>query len=202
MKVVLDEKILDEARQRRGNTDEQAWDDADFVAGVVAECARQPGDNTTVVIVDGQRRLVKKPSRSDVLRELAKHMGVSRATTSDLCQLAETYEPGIREEFSSTLTIGHYREAMRCQTVPAVKLLERAVKSEPEWGGQPIPIDALRQIVRKYNAAVKPAQTPKELYALCIDRACKAIDDALNYAPKGDQKSLTSMREWLTKVQA
>lgn len=181
MKVQLDERILDDARQRRGNTDAQAWDDADFVAGVVAECARQPGDNTMVVVVDGQKQTVKKPTRSDILHELAKHMGVSRATTSDLCQLAETYEQGIRDEFSATLTIGHFREAMRCQTVPAVKLLERAVKSEPQWGGQPIPVDALRQIVRSYNAAVEPAKTKKELATKALDRAHNALCDALDY---------------------
>lgn len=201
MKVVLDEKILDEARQRRGNTDEQAWDDADFVAGVVAECARQPGDNTTVVIVDGQKQTVKKPSRSDILAELAKHMGVSRATTSDLCKLAETYEQGIREEFASTLTIGHFREAMRCQTVPAVKLLERAVKSEPEWGGQPIPVDALRQIVRKYNADVAPAKTNKELAKMYLDRAHKALDEACAYLGAEQKADVSKLMLWLVAVQ-
>lgn len=202
MKVVLDEKILDEARQRRGNTDEQAWDDADFVAGVVAECARQPGDTTTVVIVDGQKQTVKKPSRSDILNELAKHMGVSRATTSDLCQLAETYEQGIREEFAATLTIGHFREAMRCQTVPAVKLLERAVKSEPEWHGQPIPVDALRQIVRSYNAAVEPKKTKRELAKLYLDRAYKALNEATAYLDDKAKSEVTFLAMRVEKVKA
>lgn len=202
MKVSLDEKILNEARQRRGNTDAQAWDDADFVAGVVAECARQPGDNTIVVVVDGQKQTVKKPSRSDILRELAKHMGVSRATTSDLCQLAETYEPGIREEYAATLTIGHYREAMRCQTVSAAKLLERAVKSEPEWGGQPIPVDALRQIVRSYNAEVEPAKSKKELAQMYLDRAHKALDEACAYLGTEQKADVTKLMLWLVTVQA
>lgn len=203
MKVILSESVLNDARQRRGNTDAQAWDDADFVAGVVAECARQPGEPRNTTVTDPETgELRQKPSRSDVLCELAKAMGVSRATTSDLCQLAETYEPGIREEFSSTLTIGHYREAMRCQTVPALKILEQAVQSDDEWVGQPIPVDALRAIVRKYNAAVEPAKGPKELYRMYLDRMCKTIEEALRYAPKADQKSLTSMREWLSKVTA
>ena len=202
MKVELDEQILNEARQRRGNTDAQAWDNGDWIAGVVAECARQPGDNTMVVVVDGQRQTVKKPTRSDILRELAKHMGVSRATTSDLCQLAETYEPGIREEFGATLTIGHFREAMRCQTVPAVKLLERAVKSEPEWGGLPIPVDALRQMVRKYNAEVEPAKSKRELAQMYLDRAHKALDEATQYLSVEAKAEVSKLMLWLTSVKA
>ncbi len=134
----LPEDVLDRARQYRGAGDERAWEMADFVASVVAECTRSRGDRTRA------------------LKQLAQHMGVSRATTSDLCQLAETYEPGVREQFAETLTIGHYREAMRCKTVSPAKMLDQAVESSDEWNGQPMPVDVLRAIVRKHNADIEP----------------------------------------------
>jgi len=69
----LPEEVLDKARAYRGAGDEHAWEMADFVASVVAECTRSRGDRTRT------------------LKQLAQHMGVSRAQASDLCQLAETY---------------------------------------------------------------------------------------------------------------
>lgn len=183
VKQSLPDEVLDKARAYRGAGDEHAWEMADFVANVVAECTRSRGDRTRA------------------LKQLAQNMGVSRAQASDLCQLAETYEAGVRDDYQA-LTIGHFREAMRCKTVPAVKLLDLAVESADEWGGQPMPVDVLRQTVRAHNAGIEPKKGPKELYKLCIDRAFKTLGDALDYAPQGDKKSLTSMREWLGKVQA
>ena len=181
----LPEDVLDRARQYRGAGDERGWEMADFVASVVAECTRSRGDRTRA------------------LKQLAQHMGVSRATTSDLCQLAETYEPGVREQFAETLTIGHYREAMRCKTVSQSELLDQAVESSDEWNGQPMPVDVLRAIVRKHNAGIEPVNGPLELYKLALDRAFKSLGDALDYCEDGTaKKSLTSMREWLAKVTA
>lgn len=198
----LPEDVLDRARQYRGAGDERAWEMADWISGVVNGNTRSRGDRTRA------------------LKQLAQAMGVSRATTSDLCQLAETYaparkifkvengvvtgeyeiEPGVREEFAATLTVGHYREAMRCKTSAPTTLLAQAVASEPEWGGQPMPVDVLRAIVRKHNANIEPVKGPKELYAMYLDRAIKALADAHEYAPKDHQKSLTSMQAWLAGV--
>ncbi len=135
MKTVqnLPEEVLDKARAYRGAGDEHAWEMADFVASVVAECTRSRGDRTRV------------------LKQLAQHMGVSRAQASDLCQLAETYEPGVREDYQA-LTIGHFREAMRSKTHAPVELLERAIKTADEWSGMPMPVDVLRPTVRSLNA--------------------------------------------------
>lgn len=200
-KTSLPENVLDKARAYRGATDDRAWEMADFVAEVVAECTRSRGDRTRA------------------LRQLAQHMGVSRAATSDLCQLAETYAPavkkfdqtgklisivpGAREEFAETLTIGHFREAMRSKTTKPVDLLRQAILTDDEWGGQPMPVDVLRQIVRKTNAGIEPAQTPLELYKLALDRADKALSDALDYCAKpSEKKSIASMREYLSGVKA
>lgn len=185
MKQTLPETVLNDARQRRGNTDAQAWEDADFVAGVVAEFTRKRGDRTRVI------------------KELGIHMGISRASVSDLAQLSETYEVGVREAYREALTIGHYREAMRCIAVAnPEKLLKHAVESADEWGGLPMPVDALRQHVRKLNAGLEVEKTKSELYRIYIDRAFKALGDALDYAPKNDVKGINSFREWLGKVQA
>ncbi len=185
MKTVqnLPEEVLDKARAYRGAGDEHAWEMADFVASVVAECTRSRGDRTRA------------------LKQLAQHMGVSRAQASDLCQLAETYEPGVREDYQA-LTIGHFREAMRSKTHAPVELLERAIKTADEWSGMPMPVDVLRQTVRSLNADLEPPKTKLELYKIALDRAFKSLGDALDFAPQKDQKSLTSMREWLSKVQA
>lgn len=185
MRIVqnLPEEVLDKARAYRGAGDEHAWEMADFVASVVAECTRSRGDRTRA------------------LKQLAQHMGVSRAQASDLCQLAETYEPGVREDYRA-LTIGHFREAMRSKTHAPVELLERAIKTADEWSGMPMPVDVLRQTVRAYNADLEPPKTKLELYKIAIDRAFKSLGDALDFAPQKDQKSITSMREWLSKVQA
>lgn len=185
MKTVqnLPEEVLDKARAYRGAGDEHAWEMADFVASVVAECTRSRGDRTRA------------------LKQLAQHMGVSRAQASDLCQLAETYEPGVREDYQA-LTIGHFREAMRSKTHAPVELLERAIKTADEWSGMPMPVDVLRQTVRSLNADLEPPKTKLELYKIAIDRAFKSLGDALDFAPQKDQKSLTSMREWLSKVTA
>jgi len=180
----LPENVLDKARAYRGSGDGRAWEMADFVAEVVAECTRSRGDRTRA------------------LRQLAQHMGVSRAATSDLCQLAETYEAGDRREFD-TLTIGHFREAMRSKTTKPVDLLRHAILTDDEWGGQPMPVDVLRQIVRKTNAGIEPAKTPLELYKLALDRADKALGDALDYCAKpSEKKSINSMREYLAGVKA
>lgn len=185
MKTVqnLPEEVLDKARAYRGAGDEHAWEMADFVASVVAECTRSRGDRTRA------------------LKQLAQHMGVSRAQASDLCQLAETYEPGVREDCQA-LTIGHFREAMRSKTHAPVELLERAIKTADEWSGMPMPVDVLRQTVRSLNADLEPPKTKLELYKIALDRAFKSLGDALDFAPQKDQKSITSMREWLSKVQA
>lgn len=185
MKTVqnLPEEVLDKARAYRGAGDEHAWEMADFVASVVAECTRSRGDRTRA------------------LKQLAQHMGVSRAQASDLCQLAETYEPGVREDYQA-LTIGHFREAMRSKTHAPVELLERAIKTADEWSGMPMPVDVLRQTVRSLNADLEPPKTKLELYKIALDRAFKSLGDALDFAPQKDQKSITSMREWLSKVQA
>ena len=180
----LPEDVLDKARAYRGAGDEYAWEMADFVASVVAECTRSRGDRTRA------------------LKQLAQHMGVSRATACDLCQLAETYEAGVRERYSHLLTIGHFREAMRSKTHAPVELLERAIRSADEWSGMPMPVDVLRQTVRSLNADLEPAKTKLELYKLALDRAFKSLGDALDLAPSKDQKSLVSMREWLSKVMA
>jgi hypothetical protein len=100
------------------------------------------------------------------------------------------------------LTIGHFREAMRSKTHGADELLERAIRSADEWSGMPMPVDVLRQTVRSLNADLEPAKTKLELYKLALDRAFKSLGDALDFAPTKDQKSLTSMREWLSKVTA
>jgi len=179
----LPEEVLNKARQYRGAGDEHAWEMADFVASVVAECTRSRGDRTRA------------------LKQLAQHMGVSRASVSDLAQLAETYEAGVRERYSHLLTIGHFREAMRSKTHGADELLERAVKTSDEWSGTPMPVDVLRQTVRSLNAGLEPAKTKLELYKLALDRAFKSLGDALDYCEKpGVKKSLTTMREWLAKV--
>ena len=185
MRIVqnLPEEVLDKARAYRGAGDEHAWEMADFVASVVAECTRSRGDRTRA------------------LKQLAQHMGVSRAQASDLCQLAETYEPGVREDYQA-LTIGHFREAMRSKTHAPVELLERAIKTADEWSGMPMPVDVLRQTVRSLNADLEPPKTKLELYKIALDRAFKSLGDALDFAPQKDHKSLTSMREWLSKVQA
>lgn len=185
MRIVqnLPEEVLDKARAYRGAGDEHAWEMADFVASVVAECTRSRGDRTRA------------------LKQLAQHMGVSRAQASDLCQLAETYEPGVREDYQA-LTIGHFREAMRSKTHAPVELLERAIKTADEWSGMPMPVDVLRQTVRSLNADLEPPKTKLELYKIALDRAFKSLGDALDFAPQKDQKSLASMREWLSKVQA
>jgi len=181
----LPEEVLDKARAYRGAGDEHAWEMADFVASVVAECTRSRGDRTRT------------------LKQLAQHMGVSRAQASDLCQLAETYEAGVRERYSQLLTIGHFREAMRSKTHAPEELLERAVKSGDEWGGMPMPVDVLRAEVRSFNAGLEPPKTKLELYKLALDRAFKSLGDALDYCDKpGVKKSLTSMREYLTQVTA
>jgi len=116
--------------------------------------------------------------------------------------LAETYEPGVRERYSHLLTIGHFREAMRSKTHGADELLERAIRSADKWSGMPMPVDVLRQTVRSLNADLEPAKTKLELYKLALDRAFKSLGDALDLAPSKDQKSLVSMREWLSKVTA
>ena len=104
----LDEAIIAEAVGRRGNTDAQAWDDADWIAGVLAELGQEYG------------------KRTRIFRELARYMGRSRQTISDLCQMSETYpeddtvieETGdivesARVMYGDVLTVGHFREAMR-----------------------------------------------------------------------------------------
>lgn len=186
MKIVqkLPEEVLDKARAYRGAGDEHAWEVADFVASVVAECTRSRGDRTRA------------------LKQLAQHMGVSRAQASDLCQLAETYEAGVRERYSQLLTIGHFREAMRSKTHAPVELLDRAIRSADQWSGMPMPVDVLRTSARSFNAGLEPEKTKLELYKLALDRAFKSLGDALDFAPTKDQKSLTSMREWLSKVTA
>lgn len=181
----LPEEVLDRARQYRGAGDEHAWEVADFVASVVAECTRSRGDRTRA------------------LKQLAQHMGVSRASASDLCQLAETYEAGVRERYSQLLTIGHFREAMRSKTHGADELLERCIRTSDEWSGMPMPVDMLRQTVRSLNAEFEPAKTKRELYVACVERAYKSLGEALDYCDKpAEKKSLTSMREWLQGVTA
>lgn len=176
----LPEEVLDRARQYRGTGDEHAWEAADFVAGVVAECTRSRGDRTRA------------------LKQLAQHMGISRASASDLCQLAETYEPGIRNRYSNLLTIGHFREAMRSKTHAPVELLERAIRTADEWSGMPMPVDVLRETVRNLNADLEPAKTKRELAKMYLDRAYKALADALTYADdksKGEVSFLMSRLE-------
>lgn len=185
MTTVLPEKKLNEARQKRGHTDAQAWADADFVAATVAEYTTRSGDRTRI------------------LKELAVAMGIGRASASDLCGLAETYEPGIREQYADVLTIGHYREAMRCKTAHPASLLSLAVESSDEWNGQPMPVDALRSHVRELNRGEEPKKTKRELYVAYVERAYKSLGEALDYCDKpAEKKSLTSMREWLQGVTA
>lgn len=180
----LPEDVLDRARQYRGAGDERAWEMADWISGVVNGNTRTRGDRTRA------------------LKQLAMAMGVSRATTSDLCQLAETYEPGVREQFAEYLTIGHFREAMRCKAARPAKLLDQAVESSDEWNGQPMPVDVLRAIVRKHNAGIEPAKGPKELYALALGRAWKALGDALDLCPREHHAKLVEMYGWLSEVTA
>lgn len=201
----ISEQYLDEARQYRGSGDERAWEMADWVKSVL-------------VRVDEERHGLRSGDRTRIFKELAIAMGVSRASVSDLCQLAETYEParkitdpktgevvdvipGIREQFADVLTIGHYREAMRCKTIDPLRLLHEAVETADEWNGQPMPVDALRVRVREANRGEEPKQTKRELFVAYIERMCKALDGALDYCEdETEKRSLTSMREWLSRV--
>lgn len=186
----ISEQYLDEARQYRGSGDERAWEMADWVKSVL-------------VRVDEERHGLRSGDRTRIFKELAIAMGVSRASVSDLCQLSETYEPGARAQFADVLTIGHYREAMRCKTIDPLLLLHEAVETADEWNGQPMPVDALRVRVREANRGEEPKQTKRELFVAYIERMCKAADGALDYCEdETEKRSLTSMREWLSKVNA
>lgn len=193
----LPEDVRNEARQRRGNNDPQTWANADFVAGVVSEFTRSRGDRSRCILL------------------LASDMGLTKSDISDLCLLGETYrpaqpiintrgqvtgyKPGIREQYADTLTIGHYREAMRSETATKPEQwLALAVDSADEYHGMPMPVTVLRNKVRAANADGKPAKT--ETYQQRIDRAFKALGDALEIAPDDHKQSIASMRKWLAKV--
>lgn len=179
----LDEAIIAEAVGRRGNTDTQAWDDGDWIAGVVAELGPEYG------------------KRTRIFRELARYMGRSRQTISDLCQMAETYpaddtviaETGVivesaRAMYGDVLTVGHFREAMRAPDPTA--LLEEAVASAAEWGGLPMPVDKLRQRVREINKEGEPAKTDLERLIDLLERAARALTDAIDVASPERQRHI------------
>lgn len=197
----LPEDVRNDARSRRGHRDPHDWSDADFVASVVAECTHARGD------------------RSRAINILAADMGITRSEAVDLCLMGETYppavilrnkkgeaigiEPGIREQYAGILTTGHYREAMHSetQTKPA-QWLQLAVDSADDFGGMPMPVTVLRSKVRAANAEAKDKPSKNETYRASIDKAFKALGDALGAAPDDHKKSIASMRQWLAKVMA
>ncbi len=170
----LDEKIIAEAVGWRGAEDGKLWEMADWIAGVVAELGPEYG------------------KRTRIFRELARYMGRSRQTVSDLCQMAEVYPktpnvtadgviiPSLREMYGELLTIGHFREAMRAPDPSS--LLEECVATMPEWGGLPMPVDKLRARVREVNADGRPPKTALELLADELERAIKALTAAIDHA--------------------
>lgn len=197
----LPEDVRNEARRRRGRYDPNSWDDADFIAGVVAECTKARGD------------------RSRAISILASDMGMTRTEAVDLCTLGETYPPaivmrdtkgkvintidGIREQYAGILTVGHYREAMRSESaIKPAAWLALAVESMDEYHGMPMPVTVLRAKVRAANAEAKGKPSKKETYKQCIDSAFKALGNALEVAPDAHKKSISSMRQWLAKVNA
>lgn len=181
--ITLPETILDAARQRRGDGDDRAWDNADFVASVVAE--------TTI----------KRSQRSSVLAQLAVAMGISRAQATDLYLLAERYEPAIRREYGDALTIGHYREAMRCQVHEAKAMLRWCIESADDYGGTPAGVDALRKHVRELNAAAQEPKTKAEQAAELLDRIVNMINDALGLVPVSQKRHLNAALAEVDKVE-
>lgn len=179
----LDEAIIAEAVGRRGNTDTQAWDDGDWIAGVVAELGPEYG------------------KRTRIFRELARYMGRSRQTISDLCQMAETYpaddtviaETGdivesARAMYGDVLTVGHFREAMRAPDPTA--LLEEAVASASEWGGLPMPVDKLRQRRLELNREDKVKKGPAERAADLIERITKDMTELIDLVQPEKQRHI------------
>ena len=180
---MLGDDILNAAAQLRGTGDTTQWETGDFVASVVIEAA-------------GRMR------RSAVLKALAVPLGVSRQTANDLCQTAETFEPGMREQYSEALTFGHFREASRATTVAPTELLEWARAGGDDHGGTPAGVDALRRRVRELNAGTKEEPSALEAYTAKLARALDVLDDALALAHPSQRAALRLVMDGLDVIHA